>query len=103
MTDDRGPIGRLWDEAFAEPGKSVPVGDIVVCDFCDHDFTHRPDQGGMIFQSKAVCPQCTALMASDVKQYGEERYIRAGCPEGQSFADFVRAYRGPAAAIKVSC
>jgi hypothetical protein len=36
-----------------------------------------------------------------IKAYPEERHIRAHCPDGQSYADFVRAYRGPNTVIKV--
>ena len=34
--------------------------------------------------------------------YGEHSMIRAVCPEGQTFAAFVRAWRGPNATIRVT-
>lgn len=102
MTKDRGPIGKLWAQAQANPGTPVLASDVVVCDWCDDDYTNRADQGGFIFQSKATCPKCAPQFEADATKFGEQRYIRARCPDGMSFADFVRAYRGPDAAIKVS-
>lgn len=89
-----------WKEANAT-GEPVPVGDTVVCDVCDEDYTARPESGGFIFQSTAYCPTCGPARLPMIKGYGEEHFIRARCPEGVSFADFVRGYRGPNAAIQI--
>ncbi|HEX7115657.1 MAG TPA: hypothetical protein VF193_11050 [Steroidobacter sp.] len=89
-------LKQKWDEAEANPGRAVDIGRIVVCDFCDADHTDTPITGGVIFGSKAVCPECVHYVA------GEPEYIKARCPDGQSFGDFVRAYRGPSSAIIVA-
>lgn len=91
-----------WNEAFANPGTTIKVGDTVVCDFCDADFTSSAESGGFIFGSKGVCPRCTPKMMRAIVKYGEGYLIRAMCPEGESFADFIRAYRGPDAGITIT-
>lgn len=95
-------LQRRWDLADANPGVAIPVGRHVVCDGCDMDFTDLPDCGGIIFESKAYGPCCAPRIIKSAEKYGEERYIKARCPPETSFADFVRAYRGPDAFIKVS-
>lgn len=93
-------LADKWAEA-ERTGAPVEIGRLVVCDICGEDFTDRPDVGGFIFTSKAYCPHCAPNGLQSIVKYGEERFIRAYCPEGRSFADFVRAYRGPRAAISV--
>ena len=93
-------IGDLWKRA-EQTGRPVPVGDVVVCDTCDADYTDRPDSGGFIFGRDAYCPPCAERALPNIKHYGEESHIKARCPDGQSFADFVRTFRGPDAAIGI--
>ncbi len=71
----------------------IDPGNTVVCDFCDDDFTNSDEQGGFLFQSKAVCPHCSEKMMVTVKKYDEEYFIRGTCPENTSFADWVRSIR----------
>lgn len=89
-------LEQAWARAEANPGQPIDIGRIVVCDFCDEDHTDTPISGGVIFGSKAVCPVCVPRVQ------GEPQYIKARCPAGQSFGDFVRAYRGPNNAITVT-
>jgi hypothetical protein len=93
---------RKWDEAFANPGEAIPVGDIVLCDDCSVDYTNRPDSGGFIFQSKAICPACAPRWRRLIALYGEQHFIKSVCAEGVTFAAFVRAWRGPNATIRVT-
>lgn len=81
-------LERLWKQAEANPGQSVDIGRNVVCDFCDADHTDSTVTGGVIFGSKAVCPTCVPRVQ------GEPEHIKARCPEGVTFGDFVRTYRG---------
>jgi hypothetical protein len=99
MSED---MQRKWDAAFANPGEVIPVGETVVCDDCNGDYTNRADSGGFIFQSKAICPTCAPRWRKLIALYGEHSMIRAVCPEGVTFAAFVRAWRGPGAAIRVT-
>lgn len=83
-------LDELWKEAQENPGKAIDIGRIVICDFCNDDYTDSDASGGVIFGSYAACPTCVAAK----KLAGEEYFIKARCAEGQSFGDFVRAYRG---------
>lgn len=81
-----------WAEA--ERTGSADIGRTVVCDICDEDYTDSTETGGFIFSSKAYCPVCAIEGMASIKKYHEEHFIRATCPDGKSFADFVRDYRG---------
>jgi hypothetical protein len=89
-----------WDEA-ARTGEPVPIGDSVLCDICDLDYTHRPDQGGFITGSYAYCPTCAKEKIHAFYDLGEEHLIRAWAGPGESFANFVRRMRGPDAFIRI--
>lgn len=93
---------EVWDKAFAQPGEKIPVGRAVVCDICDQDWTDRPESGGYLFCSYGYCPDCADKGLNSIKRYNEERYIRAFCEPGVSFADFIRRLRGPDAFIRVT-
>ena len=95
-------LERAWAEAEANPGKPVDIGRIVVCDGCDEDFTDSAVTGGMIFGSRAICPTCEPKWRKSATEYGEEHFVKATCQAGQSFADFVRAYRGPNTSICIN-
>ena len=69
---------------------SVDMGRRVLCDSCAKDFTDSEESGGLQFQSKAIGPCCAARYFENAKRYGEERFIRGICPDGMSFADWVR-------------
>ena len=70
------------------------IGRTVLCDICNEDWTDRRESGGFIFQSKAYCPECARKDLPRITAYGEQDLIRACCPAGLPFADFVRRYRG---------
>ena len=70
----------------------INIGRHVCCDFCNEDFTHSDASGGLIFESKAVCPTCAPRIERDAAGFGETHCIRARCPEGVSFKDFVLEY-----------
>ena len=94
-------LAAAWKKA-EESGEKIPIGNIVVCDQCDIDYTSRDDRGGIILGSNAFCPSCTPKMLADVARHREEHYIRARCQADQSFADFVREYRGPEAYVRIT-
>ncbi len=70
------------------------MGDTVICDQCNKDFTDSGESGGFIFGSHAYCPDCGRAALPRIKGYGEEKFIKATCPRGMSFKDFVLQYRG---------
>lgn len=72
---------------------TVDAGSMVICDFCDKDYTlDNKTEGGFLFQSKAVCPECAPRMMESIKRYNEECYIRSTCPFGVPFSMYVREY-----------
>jgi hypothetical protein len=95
-------LAKKWNKAFEELGTKVPIGDHVVCDVCSQDWTKRPESGGFLFGSYSYCPNCAGRGLKEIKRCDEERFIHAFCPEGESFADFVRRMRGPDSYIRVS-
>lgn len=73
----------------------IDIGDMVVCDICNEDYTDNTlATGGFIFQSQAVCPTCSPRFLDSIEKYKEQRFIRTHCKQFQTFADFVREYRG---------
>lgn len=68
----------------------LDVGDRVICDWCAEDYSQRNDTGGIVFGSKACCPECAPGIERDAKADGKTKYIRARCPAGKSFAAWVR-------------
>lgn len=80
----------------------IPIGDLVACDACNEDFTNSDRSGGFLFRSYAYGPCCQEKQLRSIRGYGEEWNIRARCPAGMSFADWVRHLRGPDAAITIT-
>jgi hypothetical protein len=72
----------------------IDPGDEVRCDFCNACYTDRDDTGGLMFESKAVCPKCIADgFEREVAELGETRFIVARCPETMSFRIWVLSMR----------
>ena len=73
----------------------IDIGDTVLCDICSKDYTNDSEStGGILFQSKGVCPDCTPEFMGRVFQYGEQGYIRGECPKNMSFRDWILSLRG---------
>lgn len=62
----------------------------VFCDLCGQDMTDMPDQGGFLFATKTICPDCAPAYEERLIFHNEQQHIRARCPVGKSFADWVR-------------
>lgn len=73
--------------------KSFSIGqhdERVFCDAgCGQEYTNSDEKGGFILGSKAYCPTCAKDNLPTIIKYGEKSYIKAWCPEGKSFKDFV--------------
>jgi hypothetical protein len=63
----------------------IDIGDTVLCDLCNADFTNSDAQGGFLCQSKGVCPNCADRFEASLKKYGEERYISDRALPGETF------------------
>lgn len=65
--------------------------DRVLCDICNKDFSSSPATGGIYgLMTKAICPECAPQILADAERFGELKFIKARCPEGKRFADWVR-------------
>lgn len=74
------------------------VGETVICDSgtskdCKRDYTALDDQGGFLFGSNGYCPPCAKEAYPRIVSYGEQEYIKAVCPEGMSFREFILKIR----------
>ncbi len=94
-------LKKFWQDANDNPGKSVDIGDIVACDFCDEDYTHSDAIGGFLFQSKGVCPKCAPRMRVSIKKFKEEKFIRGEAQEGETFKAFILRIRNGNNTIRV--
>lgn len=74
--------------------KTIDIGETVICDSCNGDYSNSEEQGGFIFCSWGFCPMCAPRMLITIKNYREERYIEAFCPRGMSYKDFILQARG---------
>ena len=77
----------------------------VRCDHCNRDYSDdRETKGGVLFQSKAYCPQpeCAPRLLKDAKIYGELAFVRAVAAPEETFFDFVMRVRNGNNAIRVS-
>ena len=72
----------------------IDIGENVVCDSCNEDYTGSDEQGGLLFSSSAFCPKCAPRMRALAKQYNEEQYITDYAQPGESFKDFCLRLRG---------
>jgi hydrogenase maturation factor HypF (carbamoyltransferase family) len=79
----------------------IDIGDTVLCDQCNTDYTNSEEKGGFIFGSHGVCPECAPGMMTSIKKYKEENYITSTCPEGMSFKEFIVLARGGNNTIKM--
>ena len=81
---------------------SIDIGNTVLCDFCDKDYSDSDAIGGLLFESKAVCPECERKTRESIKNYNEEHFIRAEPKPGETFRDFVLRIRNGNNTISVS-
>lgn len=103
MSAEQHPIHKAYADALEAGGPAViPVGRTVLCDIDDTDLTDDPRSGGYMFGSYGVGPCCVERHEAMVRGYNEEHFIKARCPEGVSFADWIRSLRGPDAAIRIT-
>jgi len=81
--------------------ETIDVGDNVLCDVCNADYTWNDSSGGFIFNGEAVCPECETETYQRIERNGEESFIEDHCPPWQSFRKFVLASRGGDNTIKI--
>ncbi len=74
--------------------EQIDIGNAVVCDCCNEDFTNSDEQGGFIMTARGVCPRCEPRMRASLKKYNEEHHIISECPPGMSHREYILRSRG---------
>lgn len=74
--------------------ETIDIGDVVICDICNEDFTDSQETGGVLFGSYGVCPRCTPRLLEDVKKHNEEHLIHAKAQPSETFKAFSLRMRG---------
>jgi hypothetical protein len=82
--------------------ETFDIGDTVVCDLCNRDYTDDSSIGGFLFGSKGVCPMCAPVFEQSVKKYGEEAFIKARAMDGEPFKDFIIRIRDGNNAVTIT-
>jgi len=72
---------------------SFNIGNQVVCDMCDEDFTGSNAKGGILFGGRACCPKCALRIEASARKYGEFDHIKARCPAGVTFYNWCLSLR----------
>jgi len=73
----------------------IDIGDMVLCDLCNADYTDSDKQGGVLIGSYAVCPEC-----EKEKFQGEKADEK--CPPDTSFKEWVLGLRGGNNTIRIT-
>jgi hypothetical protein len=76
--------------------ESIDIGDTVLCDLCNEDYTNSDAQGGVLVGSYAICPRC----APEFDDTDDEPVIT--CPAGMRFRDWVLRLRGGRNTIEIT-
>lgn len=71
----------------------IDPGNVVLCDFCNEDYTFSNEQGGLLFGSKGVCPKCAPKLEKDAMKYDESHFIYDRARKSESFRDFIYRIR----------
>lgn len=66
---------------------------LVLCDFCNKDWSDSDQSGGILVLSKGCCPDCEDRLRKSIAKYNEEWSIKGECPKDVSFADWIRSIR----------
>ncbi|KAF0236114.1 MAG: hypothetical protein FD167_4549 [bacterium] len=85
LVKSRLPILAPYDYLSQEQ-TTIDVGSLVVCDYCNEDYSFSDKKGGLLIDNEAVCPNC---VTDELKQQAE-----SVCPSGISFKDWVLELRG---------
>lgn len=69
----------------------IEIGDQVLCDLCNVDFTDPPNSletGGMLVGSYGICPRCMPSHRASLERYNELDHIKDCCPATMPFKDW---------------
>lgn len=72
------------------------IGDMVVCDWCNADFTAEPsslETGGFLFGSDGICPRCEDRARGYIEKFNEHHMIKAEAKPKETFKAFILRIR----------
>lgn len=73
---------------------NIDPGNMILCDFCNKDYTEDTTSvGGILFSGHACCPDCLPEFQKGIKKYNEEKFVQATAKENETFRDFVYRIR----------
>jgi len=82
--------------------ETIDIGDQVVCDICNTDYTNdNISKGGILFGSKAVCPICAPRMEQNIIKYHEQEFIKGRCPVDVTFREWCLGLRNGQNTVKI--
>ena len=64
----------------------IDIGETVLCDLCNGDYTGSDAEGGLLIGSHAVCPECAPNIRKSADAHAEPV---TACPPGMRFRDWV--------------
>ena len=77
----------------------IDIGETVLCDLCNADYTDSEAEGGILMGTYAICPTCAAEIIRDAERTGET-IVR--CPAQTRFKDWVLQFRGGRNTIEIT-
>lgn len=88
----------IFDGKDMELESVQDIGNTVICDRCNTDYTESDETGGLIIGSWAYCPKCVKEIHSQLSERDLERALCA--PAWVPFRQFVLDARGGDNTIK---
>lgn len=80
--------------------ETIDVGNTVLCDYCNTDYSDSDAKGGCLVGSYAVCPDCQPKAKANCEKYNEMDHYTP-CPAGMTFREWVLKLRGGDNTIKL--
>ncbi len=77
----------------------IDIGETVLCDLCNADYTDSEAEGGILMGTFAICPTCAPGIIRDAERTGEP-LVR--CPAQTRFKDWVLQLRGGRNTIEIT-
>lgn len=70
------------------------LGEHVVCDFCNKDYSSSDARGGLLFGSYSTCPECVPKIEASAKANNELHIIKEYARPDETFKAFSLRLRG---------
>jgi hypothetical protein len=89
---------QRFTAAKRKPVIIIDIGDTVLCDLCNGDYTDSDAEGGLLIGSHAICPAC----APAIRRTDEHGEPVTTCPPGMRFRDWVLTLRNGRNTIEIT-